>query len=136
MDKSTKIKVLQYGTSFLLGGGLVYIYLSTRDFPTSDAAENYRMLADATTSPGLLFIMVGALVWASSLGAVDGLAYALRRFFRAFVPGGSLKKDETYYDFVQKRREKEKKSAGYGFLFVTGAVFMVASLVFILLFYR
>lgn len=136
MDQKLKRNLITYGTSFLLGGGLVYLYLALRDFPADDAVENYRMLADATTVPGILFLMSGALVWASSLGALDGISYALGKAVRALIPGGRFREDEKYADYVERRREKAKKSSGYRFLFVVGAVFMVVSLFFILMFYR
>ena len=136
MSKEQKTKLIKYLTSFLLGGGIVYLYLSLREFPAADAKENYRMIADATTVPGMLYIMSGALAWASSLGALDGISYALRNAFRALIPGARLREDEKYADYVEKRREKAKKSSGYGFLFITGAVFMAVSLFFILMFYR
>ena len=136
MSKDQKTRVIKYVTSFLLGGGLAYLYLALRDFPSEDAVENYRMLADATTVPGILFIMSGALVWASSLGALDGVSYALGKAVRALIPGGRFREDEKYADYVERRREKAKKSAGPRFLFVTGAVFMVISLFFVFMFYR
>ena len=136
MSKDQKTRVIKYVTSFLLGGGLAYLYLALRDFPSEDAVENYRMLADATTVPGILFIMSGALVWASSLGALDGVSFALGKVFRSLIPGARLREDEKYADFVERRREKAKKSSGYGFLFITGAVFMAVSLFFSLMFYR
>lgn len=130
-----KKNLIKYGTSFLLGGGLFCFYLFSQKFPSSEANENYRMLADAATIPGLLFTMFGALFWTASMGAMDGLTYGLRAAFRALVPGARGEKYETYAEHVEKRREKYAKSKGYGFLLVTGIVFLVIAVIFIALFY-
>lgn len=127
--------LIKYGTSFLLGGGLFFLYLYSREFPSTEASENYLMLADAATIPGLLFVMFGALIWAASLGAMDGLSYVLSHAFRALIPCARTEKEETYAEHLEKRREKYGKSRGYGFLFLTGVVFLVVAIVFIALFY-
>ena len=130
-----KNKLIKYVTSFLAGGGLFCLYLFTREFPVSETAENYHMLSDAATIPGLLFIMFGALVWASSLGAMDGFSYGLSHLFRALIPGARNDKEETYAEYLERRREKYGKAKGYGFLLVTGLVYLVIAAVFVALFY-
>ena len=130
-----KSKLIKYLTSFLAGGGLCCLYLFTREFPAAEVAYNYRMLSDAATIPGLLFTMFGALVWASSLGAMDGFSYGLSHLFRSLVPGARGEKEETYAEHVARRREKYGKAKGYGFLLVTGLAFLAIAVVFIALFY-
>ena len=131
-----KKNLIKYGTSFLLGGGLFCLYLFTREFPTAEASENFRMLSDAATIPGLLFTMFGALIWAASLGSMDGLAYGLGYALHALIPGARNVKEETYADYVAKRREKYANSRGYGFLLVTGLIFLAIAGIFIALFYN
>ncbi len=135
MSQSTKSNLIKYGTSFLAGGGLFYLYLSLREFPVEEAAENYRMLSDAATVPGLLFIMFGLLIWISTRGVLDGVSFMLSRLFRGLVPGGRMQADEKYADYIEKRHEKAKKISGYGFLFITGLVFIAVAVVFTILFY-
>jgi hypothetical protein len=125
-----------YGAAFLVGGGLFYLYIALREFPTDVPAENYRMLSDAATIPGLLFVMLGGLLWAASKGAVDGLTYALHHVFRALIPGARLKGEETYADYIEKQKEKRMSPRGYSFLFIVGVVFLLATGVFIFLYYR
>ncbi|MCR5459125.1 MAG: DUF3899 domain-containing protein [Acetatifactor sp.] len=130
-----KSKPIKYVASFLAGGVLFCLYLFTREFPAAEATENFRMLSDAATIPGLLFTMFGALVWASSLGAMDGFSYGLSHVFQALIPGARNGKDETYAEYVARRREKYGKAKGYGFLLVTGLIFLAVAVVFIALFY-
>ena len=130
-----KSKLIKYAASFLVGGGLFCLCLFTREFPAAEAADNYRMLSDAATIPGLLFTMFGARVWAASLGAMDGFSYGLSHVFRALIPGARNDKEETYAEYVTRRREKYGKAKGYGFILVTGLVFLAIAGTFVALFY-
>jgi hypothetical protein len=95
--------------------------------------EQYRILCDAFTVPGLLLIIFGSLLWVSNTGALDGLMYAVTTAVRFLIPGGRLKMEEKYGDYVERRREKPVR--GYGFLLISGCVTMAISLVFMALFY-
>ena len=114
----------------------MYLYISLREFPAESAAENYRMLADAFTIPGLLFIMFGALLWAAGKGALDGIGYALGYALRALLPGGRFVKEGTFAEYLEEKKAKRKKAAAYSFLFFTGVAFLIVSGVFIYLFYK
>ena len=65
--------------------------------------------------------------------ALDAIGYMISGVIRFLIPAGQLK-HEKYADYVERRREKGPVK-GFGFLFVTGSVFMAAALVFIALFY-
>lgn len=135
--KSSLIRnLISYGVSILSGGGIAYLYISLREFPAESAAENYRMLADAFTIPGLLFIMFGALLWAAGKGALDGIGYALGYALRALLPGGRFVKEGTFAEYLEEKKAKRKKAAAYSFLFFTGVAFLIVSGVFIYLFYK
>ena len=110
-------------------------YLLRQKFPAAEASESCRMLADAATIPGLLFACAGALCWASSQGALDGITYALGHFFRGLIPGGLTQGEGTYADYLEKRREKKTRWKAYGFLLVTGFVFLAVAALFIVLYY-
>ena len=135
MNQKLKRNLMTYGTSFLLGGGLFYLYIRLRDFPVEEASENYKMLSDAAAVPGVLLVMLGTLIWVSKQGALDGVSYGVSRLFRGLIPGGRLQKDEKYFDYVERRREKAKQTRGYAFLFISGLVFLAIAGVFIVLYY-
>lgn len=124
------------GVSILLGAGMVYFYIHERQFPTGVKAEDYRMLADAFTIPGLLYIMFGALLWAAGKGAMDGLGYAVTYAIKGLLPGARLADQPTYAEWLEERREKRKKTTAYSFLFFTGVAFLAVTGVFIYLFYK
>ena len=137
MESNIKKNLIKYGIAFLVGGLLFYLYIYLRDFPSAEAADNWRMLSDAATIPGLLFVMVGALIWAISKGAVDGVSYALTKVFRGLIPGGRFREDETYAEYIDRRHERMKHyTSGYAFLFITGIVFLVFAMFCMIMFYR
>ena len=128
-----KARLTKYGLCALFVAVMAYAYLLSRDFAGAGNRERYQLLCDALTVPGVLLVCAGALVWVSNLGALDGIFYGLRLAFRALIPGKRLQKEENYQDFVAGRQEKRVK--GYGFLLITGAVTIAASLLFLGLYY-
>ena len=133
MSNRLKVNLLKYGISALVCGGMVYFYIAVRDFSTQSLMEQYRILCDAFTIPGVLAIMFAFLLAISNDGFFLGLSYAVGVAMKALIPGGRLK-IEKYYDYVERR--KGKKITGYGFLFLVGGVCLAAAVVFMVLFYR
>ena len=126
-------RLAKYGGSFLFVAVMAWLYLAPRNFAGAAGKARYLLLCDALTVPGALLLCAGALVWVSNLGALDGVRYGLRLAYRALIPGKRLQKEENYQDFVAGRQEKRVK--GYGFLLITGAVTIAASLIFLGLYY-
>ena len=89
-------------------------------------------LADAFTVAGLLPILFGILVWASSEGAFDGLGYVGRSLGVLIIPRFRAYKHVTYYDYVMAKRGK--RPHGYAFLFFVGLGYFTIGLVFLLLY--
>ena len=77
--------------------------------------------------------MIGFLVMIANAGNFLALGYTVKHAVRMLLPFGN-KKDERYYDYYQRKREQGKVT-GYGFLFVTGLLFMAVAMVFFALFY-
>jgi hypothetical protein len=128
-----KARLTKYGLCALFVAVMAYVYLLSRDFAGAGNKERYQLLCDALTVPGVLLVCAGALVWVSSLGALDGLSYGLRLAFRALIPGKRLQKEESYHDYVRQRQAKQVK--GYGFLLISGTVTVILSLLFLGLYY-
>lgn len=117
-------KLIKYGASAAFVGLTAWLYISLRDFNGAMPQERCRMLSDAFTVPGFLLLMLGCLIRAGNMGALDGITYALR-----FVVRG---REESYGDFVERKRRSGK---GCGFLFLSGGVAVAVSVVFLILFY-
>lgn len=129
--------IARYFAAFMMGGFIAWFILKANSFPTvEDLAEKYRILSNAFTSPGVILLAVGTLVWVSTTGALDMYSYAVGGLFRRLIPGARLTnpaEKETFYDYTQ--RKKEKRIKGYSFLFVAGGVFTAVGIVFLVLFH-
>lgn len=125
--------LLKYGITALVGGLLTWLTLDLHGFSsTMPKLQRYRLLCDAFTIPGVILVMVGFLVMIANAGNFLGLGYAVKHAVKMLIPFGN-KKDERYYDYYQ--RKQQGKITGYGFIFITGLVFMAVAMVFFTLFY-
>ena len=125
--------LLKYGITALVGGLLTWLTLDLHGFSsTMPKLQQYRLLCDAFTIPGIILVMVGFLVMIANAGNFLGLGYAVKHAVKMLIPFGN-KKDERYYDYYQ--RKQQGKITGYGFIFITGLVFMAVAMVFFTLFY-
>ena len=121
----------KYFLTVFFGGVIVVTYVLSRGLFSASLMEAYRILCDGFTVAGLLMLSSACLIALSNKGVFHGLSYVMSYAVRTFIPGGR-DHQEKYYDYVQHRQEKRVK--GFGFLFVTGAVFMGIALVFLVLF--
>ena len=92
-----------------------------------NAAEKYRILADAFTIPSIIILMVGVLIWVAGEGTFDMISYGLGRGINSIIPLRQ-QKDETFYDY--KMRKKDKRIKGYSFLFISGGIYFIPALIF------
>lgn len=133
MKKEKLNKRVSLIVCLVIGGFLAYLYVGLRDFSGQDLMGKYRMLCDAFTIPGLLFLMLGLLMTISSHGALDGVTYVVSYGLKMLIPGRH-DKQERFYDYVQRKREKNKGKS-FGYLYLTGIIYLAAALLFLILFY-
>lgn len=123
----------KYLSSVTVAGLMTLLVLWINNFDTiENQADRLRVLADAFTVPGVIFMLVAALIWVASDGFFDGIGYAGRLTARMLLPFLKLE-DEKYYDY--KMRKADNRIHGYSFIFFTGLAFFAVSLVWIALFY-
>ena len=91
----------------LTAAGHLWLHGWSRTLP---AVERYRILCDAFTVPGLMLVLIAALVALSNEGSFDALGYAVRYTVRRLIPGAGLRQ-ETYGEFVERRREQGRTGA-------------------------
>ena len=135
MSEVWKTRLIKYGLSFSFTGAVVWFHIWLNGgFAGLEAVSRYHMLCDAFTIPGLLELMIGALFALTNAGSLDGLGYVVSTGLSALVPGKRLKRQERFYDYVQ--RKKAKRVKGYGFILITGAIAMGLALLFLYLYYQ
>jgi hypothetical protein len=99
---------------------------------TNDLIDIYSNLAAAFTVPGLLAVLIGALVWVSTTGFFDTLTFGVSILFKGLLPFKKGERFERFYDY--KARKDEKRLTGYGFIVISGAIFLVIGIIFTALF--
>ena len=138
MRNSQKKGFAGYIVSGLFVVLLAALYIGLRDFPAMTLVEKYRTLCDAFTIPGLILILLGALLWVSDLGGFYGFGYVMnhaKNTLRHFIIPGNTGNTESFFDYTQ-RKKAEGHLTGYGFLFIVGGISMLISFVFMFLFYQ
>ena len=135
MSNRTKVNLAKYGITSVIALAMIWVYCSSRDLFQQPIMERWRILCDAFTIPGLCYVMTGFLLMIANEGFFDMLSYACSKAVGVFLPGRGFSDDgETYYDYVQRKRENRRM--GFGFLFVVGCILMAFALLFLMLFYR
>ena len=131
MSRSLKANLIKSGITAVVGGALAYFYVSVRDFGSQTLMEQYRILCDAFTIPGLVLVCFALLLTLSNEGALDGVGYVLKQALRMLTPKGLG--GEKYNEYLERRRKNHVK--GYGFLYIVGGVFLLIAGIFLVLFY-
>ena len=76
----------------LTAAGHLWLHGWSRTLP---AEERYRILCDAFTVPGLMLVLIAALVALSNEGSFDALGYVVRYTVRRLIPGAGLRQGPT-----------------------------------------
>ena len=123
--------ILRYLITLGAAIAMLLLVLWVNDYSSAtELVDKYRILADSFTVPGVVLVMLTALVRLSAEGAFDGLGYVLRHGMQMLVPRRKYK-HETYYDYKQSKGDK--KPHGYSCMFFVGIVFVFIAVVFVVL---
>lgn len=129
--------IVKYGITVAVGAVMSYIVFVNYGYtPNLPAAERYKILCDAFSIPGIMLTMIGALVFLSNEGAMDGISFLMGGLFKRLMPIGRWRdeKDETYAEHIARKRAN--RVTGYGFVFVVGGAYLAVAAVFMILFYQ
>lgn len=132
MNRGVKI-FLQYSITTVTAGLAATGILFLRKFPeaTTDL-DKCRILSEALTVPGVVLLILAALIWISSDGFFDAFFYNLRRMGHMLIPFyGRRIPYRGFYTYKAERAARRPKH--YAFLFFVGLAFAVAGVVFIVL---
>ena len=132
MRKSLKVKILRYLSAAAVGGAVAWFYGTSRWQEEMELVEQYRVLCDAFSIPGIMMVLFALLFTLNNLGALDTIAY-LMSFLPRMIAPGAFGEPEQLIDYVERRREKRTK--GYGFLYVVGFIFLGIAIYYLVKFY-
>ena len=134
MSDRLRKNLIKYGIT----AGICLVFAAAfcfkQDITNRAPLDVYRIISDGFTIPGLMCIFAGLLTWLSGEGAFLGISYVMKNLFQSLLFFGRRGPVEKYGDYVES--QKEKKTTGYSFLFVVGAVCLGISGIMIALFYQ
>ena len=133
MRKSRKVMILRCLSAAAVGGAVAWFYGTSRWQEEMELVEQYRVLCDAFSIPGILMVLFALLFSLNNLGALDTIAY-LMSFLPRMIAPGAFGEPQKLIDFVENRRQKRSK--GYGFLYIVGFIFLGIAIVYLVLFYK
>jgi hypothetical protein len=120
--RSVKKYLITAVVGLLLVGAIVW---SKDLFAQTAPVEVFHILCDAFFAVGVVIFAAGVLVFSSNEGTFDIFVYGVSSFVDIFRKK-SQKKYNTFYDY---RESREDLKLPFGFLMLTGAVFIAVSLV-------
>ncbi len=121
----------KYGITLLTGLVMTGLILWGKDFfNQTDAKMIFHILSDAFFVPGVVITGIGLLVFSANEGSFDMLAYGIDAF-ADFFRKQSRKKAPTYYDYKVMRADKKVR---FGFLLISGLIFLAVAGVMYLLY--
>lgn len=132
MRKSLKVNILRCLSAAAVGGAVAWWYANSRWEADMTQLLQYRVLCDAFTIPGAMMVLFAMLFSLNNLGALDTIAY-LMSFLPRMITPGAFGEPEKLIDYVEHRREKRTK--GYGFLYIVGFIFLGIAIYYLVLFY-
>ena len=114
----------------------IILLMINRGFFSADTLET-RILAacDSFTAIGFLFTGFGLLVWISSTGVFDMLAYAVKKGAHALIPGLVKFEAEDFYEYKMELKEKKKKGS-YGAIVQVGLVILLIAVILVFAWYK
>ena len=132
VKSSPKSMLLRYGIAITAEIGLLFAYFGLVGlFSETSLDRIYKLLSDGFLVVGMLAFGIGLLVYFSTLGAFNFLSFTALKIASKFahtMPIATM----SYGDYVNS---KKKSNAKFGYLLITGAVFLVVCGIFIALFY-
>ena len=135
MEKDKKALLIRYIVCFCVASGIVLAVFALKGFFTGNAKANIQLLHDAFFSAGILLVLFSGLMFVSSEGALLGVSYVFSRAIKAvFLPFGR-KDHETYAQYRERKLGAKKASSGTP-IFLTGLLFVVVSIVFLIIWYQ
>lgn len=131
MKSKIFIEIFKFSIAISVALFMLFTTLELQNYYTeTDELVRLRILADAFTIPGVVFVFLGIFVILVNMGSLSGLGYILKHAILMLIPM-SNKPHETYSDYLENR----KKIKGYWFLFITGAVFLIVGIILTIMFF-
>ncbi|MBQ2901979.1 MAG: DUF3899 domain-containing protein [Agathobacter sp.] len=130
------MKNMKYYVQAGVGLLLAFVIMVYRGlFSKPELSDKVMAIGDGFTVVAVLYLGFGAIMWVSTMGFFDIFAYAAKKAAHAIVPGVIQDDVGRYYEY---KVEKETKRKGFleNFTLKLGAIFLVLSVVFLIIWYQ
>ena len=134
MEKDKKALLIRYIVCFCVACGMVLGVFALKGFFTETAKDNMQLLHDAFFTAGILMVLFSGMMFVAGEGAFLGVGYVLERAFKALIPLGR-REHESYAQYRERKLGKKKVNSGTP-IFLTGLLFVVVSIVFLIIWYQ
>ncbi len=127
-------KLLSYGIALGIGLTIALAVAGGRGaFYKSDPLFMWQYLSDGCFAAAVALLGTGVLAFVASDGLFDMLGFGIKKIF-SVLARDERKMSGTFFDY--KRMKQSKRAGGYGFLIVTGTLFLAAAAAFLMLYIR
>ena len=128
--KDTKQILKRYVITVAAASASTALIMYLKGIATAEShSEALKIITDAFTVPGIVLMMIAALVWVSRDGFFDGIGYAASRVGNMFLPlVGAVNTHESYVDY--KERKSKNRAEDFLFLLFVGIGFFLIAMVF------
>lgn len=121
----------KYLLTFGLGFAVVlFMSIGNGVFDQTKIAQIFAILTDSFTVPTVVLLGLGGLMFVSNEGGFDALSYGITSFIDMFRKE-KKNKFKSFYDYKEAKAERNLE---FGFLLISGLVFMVITVVMLLLY--
>jgi hypothetical protein len=132
-----KEKIIKLAQKYLICFGIMalitVIMVISFGYSRDDSlATKYTILSDSFFVPGAVALMVGLLIWVSTTGFFDAIAYGATVFIKGFTKFKRTERFERFYEY--KERKAEGRGFKHGYLLICGLVYLLIGAIFTMLF--
>ena len=132
--KAIRSLIISYSVCFVIAAGVcLWVILAKGVFSMTNKRTIFATLSDGFFVPGVLLLGFGIMFKIAAGGFLDGVSFGLRRAFLSLIPGGRLKKEENYGEYKERKAKARKKAKGWSPV-ITGLVFTLVAVVFLILY--
>ena len=132
--KEIRSLIISYSVCFAIAAGLCLWIIFAKGISSMTSKRTiFATLSDGFFVPGVLLFGFGIMYRIAAGGFLDGVSFGLKRAVLSLIPGGRLKKEENYAEYKERKAKARKKAKGWSPV-ITGLVFTVVAVIFLILY--
>lgn len=136
-EENKKNKIVNSITAYIIYAVIGAILLTValifrKPWDYENVNQKMQMFSDCFVIPGVLLMCMYALQLINRAGGFDGIGYSMSFVIGKFLPTRMLQKDNSYYAYKERRKEKRKPLHIEGA--IIGALFLLIGFILFILY--